>query len=165
MSDPDPTDGDTTGGDTTGGDTTDGTTDEEPVTTDGASSDGDRADGLVFWGCAVFGLALATGSVWFFSSRGVWHEAVMRVHPTLSGGGVGASWEAGVTNAVLTFLIDFIHVADVVMGIFILLLMLIHWTAFHRLATRMRPPAGTETGMETEAPVADGGEPKGGDRE
>ncbi|WP_200530272.1 hypothetical protein [Halorubrum sp. LN27] len=151
MSDPDPTDGDTS--------------DEEPATTEasGASSGGDRADGLVFWACAVFGLALATGSVWFFSSQGIWHEALMRVHPTLSGGGVGASWEAGVTNTVLTFLIDFIHVADVVMGIFILLLMLIHWTAFHRLASRMRPPAGT--GMETEAPVADGGEPKGGDRE
>ncbi|MFD1570674.1 hypothetical protein [Halorubrum laminariae] len=148
--------------------TTDGgTADEEPVTSEASAvSNGDgRADRLIFWGCAVFGLVLATGSVWFFSSRGVWYEAMMRVRPTLSGGGVGASWEAGVTNATLTFLIDFIHFADVVMGIFILLLMLIHWTAFHRLAGRMRPPAGTEAGATAEATATDGGEPQGGDRE
>lgn len=137
------------------------TADSEP--TESERTDGGLTDRVLFYGCAVFGLALATGSVWFFSSRGVWHEAVLRVHPTLSGGGVGASWEAGVTNAVLTFMIDLIHVADVVMGVFILLLMLIHWTAFHRLAGRMRPPEGAES--RTDAAVADGGEPQGGDRE
>lgn len=138
--------------------------DEGPATTgvSEASADG-GTDRLVFWGSAIFGLALATGSVWFFSSRGIWHEAVMRVRPTLTGGGVGASWEAGVTNAVLTFMIDFMHVADVVMGIFILFLMLLHWTAFHRLASRMRPPEGATGSAETT--VADGGEPQGGDRE
>lgn len=145
-------------------DTTDGSdeaaaADEVPV----ESNDGGIGDRVLFWGCAVFGLALATGSVWFFSSQGVWHESLLRVHPTLSGGGVGADWEAGVANAVLTLMIDVVHFADIVMGIFILLLLFIHWTAFHRLADRMQPPQGADTASEPT--IADGGEPQGGDRE
>jgi hypothetical protein len=127
------------------------------TSTSEAESDGGAADLVAFWGSVVFGLALAAGSVWFFSGQGLWHETLLRVRPTLAGGGVGADWEAGIASTLLNALIELIHIADVVMGIFILLMVFVHWMAFHRLADRMQPPQGRdETASETT--VADGGE-------
>lgn len=118
---------------------------------------GGLSDRAALFASTVFGIVVASGSVWLVGEQGVWFEALNRVHPTLGGGGVGSSWEYGVEVAVLRWAIDLIHLADVAMGIFILVMMFIHWAAFHRLAARMRPAAESEAAAG-EAAVTDGGE-------
>lgn len=126
---------------------------------DGSGGMSDDAALLV---SAVVGLLVATGSVWYVGQQGVWFEALQRVRPTVSGGGVGASWVYGVSGetfeiALLNGAIKLIHIADIVLGAFILVLLFLHWAAFHRLAARMRPPAGSEE-PSRDAAVTDGGE-------
>jgi hypothetical protein len=41
----------------------------------------------------------------------------------------------------LHFAIALIHAADVIMGLFILLMVFVHWISFRRLAAKMRRPS------------------------
>jgi len=87
---------------------------------------------------AVGGIVLALVSVWWAAGTAVFYEGLFRVSPTVEGGGIGTDWVVGNTVPWLDFLIAFIHAADVLMGLFILLLVFIHWGAFRRLAAQMR---------------------------
>lgn len=118
--------------------------------------EGGLSDQVAFYISAAFGLALAVSSTWFVGEQMVWYEALNRVRPTVSGGGVGAGWEAGLEQVVLNAAIDLIHFADLVMGAFILVVMFTHWAAFHRLGSRMKPPASQRT--DPDPTIADGGE-------
>ena len=76
---------------------------------------------------------------------------------------VGADWVAGNTIPALDFLIALVHAADVIMGVFILFMVFLHWASFRRLAARMR-----QSGAERTSGVAtDGGtdrrDPAGGE--
>jgi hypothetical protein len=103
---------------------------------------------------AIAGLALAVVSVWWAAGTAVFHEGLFRVSPTVAGGGIGTDWVVGNTVPWLDFLVAIIHAADVLMGLFILLMVFIHWAAFRRLAGRMQGP-DQET---SEAVATDGGE-------
>jgi hypothetical protein len=99
---------------------------------------------------------VATGGVlWWASGFAVDFETLFRVSPTVEGGGIGADFVAGNSVGWLNAMITVVHVADVVMGAFILLMVFIHWGAFRRLAAQMRPP-GTSRSTSEEA-VTDGG--------
>ncbi|MFA1610016.1 hypothetical protein [Halobellus rubicundus] len=104
---------------------------------------------------ALVGVAVAALSIWWASGFGPFYETLFRVGPTATGPsrGVGADWVAGNTIPSLDFLVALVHAADVLMGLFILLMVFLHWAAFRRLANRMRQP--DETGGE--AVAADGG--------
>ncbi|QSW99286.1 hypothetical protein [Haloterrigena alkaliphila] len=134
-------------------------------TSDGGHGDGDddgsggRSDRIAFWLSALFGLALAVGAVALVTGRAPFFENVLRVRPTVDGGGVGADWLVGNTRPILEAAIAIVHFADVVMGIFILLMVFIHWAAFRRLGARMRPPAGSTRAPESAA-ATDGGAPE-----
>ncbi|QRV17345.1 hypothetical protein [Haloterrigena salifodinae] len=142
------------------------------ATGEGSGGDGDDGSGdggggrsgrIAFWLSALFGLALAVGAAALVIGRAPFFENVMRVRPTIEGGGVGADWVVGNTGPILEAAITLVHLADVVMGIFILLMVFIHWAAFRRLATRMRPPAGSSRAGES-ATATDGGERSAGPR-
>jgi len=106
---------------------------------------------------AVVGVAVALLAVWWANGFGVGFESLWRVDPTVDGGGVGTDWVAGNTLESLDALIFVIHLADVVLGVFIIFLFVLHWVAFRRLAARMRAPG--------EEAVTDGGESvEGGER-
>ncbi|NUC71478.1 hypothetical protein HTZ84_03985 [Haloterrigena sp. SYSU A558-1] len=140
----------------------------EPTGGEGSGGDGSGDGGgwsgrLAFLLSALFGLGLAVGAVALVTGRAPFFENVMRVRPTVEGGGVGADWVVGNTGPILEAAITLVHLADVVMGIFILLMVFIHWAAFRRLATRMRPPAGSSRAGESAA-ATDGGERSGGPR-
>ncbi|SFB73623.1 hypothetical protein SAMN05444422_101593 [Halobiforma haloterrestris] len=126
----------------------------EPDHADAAS--GGRSDRIAFWISALIGLALAAGSIAFVSGWAPFFEEILRIRPSVEGGGIGADWVAGNTEAVLEWLIVLVHLADVVMGIFILLMVFIHWAAFRRLGARMQPPGGTRT--QEAAAATDGGD-------
>ncbi|QLD85939.1 hypothetical protein HWV23_09450 [Natronomonas halophila] len=102
---------------------------------------------------ALVGIVVAVLSVWWASGFGPFYETLFRVGPTVEGGGVGADWVAGNTIPALDFLIALVHAADVILGVFILLLVFLHWASFRRLAARMRHPGEDETG---ETVMADG---------
>ena len=111
---------------------------------------------------AIAGLALAVISVWWAAGTAVFYEGLFRVAPTVEGGGIGTDWVAGNTVPLLDFLIALVHAADVIMGLFLVVLVLIHWASFRRLASRMRGPGEARTG----AVAADGGTAEdGGDPE
>ncbi|WP_254536041.1 hypothetical protein [Halomarina litorea] len=133
---------------------------------------------------ALVGVVVAVGSVWLFSGTfDVFHEQLFRVGPTVEGQGVGADWETGNTVPWLNFLISLMHAADVIMGVFILVMVFLHWGAFRRLADRMQSPyanqqsgtvaadggsvpAGTESvpaGTENEAAASEGEAARTGD--
>lgn len=103
---------------------------------------------------AVVGLGAAFLLVWWAAGFALSSEQLFRVAPTVEGGGVGADWTAGNQLAWLDFLVALTHAADVIMGLFILFLLFLHWAGFRRLAARMRRP-GEERG---ERVAADGGE-------
>ena len=110
---------------------------------------------------AVVGTVLALGSVWLTvfllgGAGGSFYETLFRVGPTIQGGGVGADWTAGNTIPALDFLIALIHAADVILGVFILVLVFLHWAAFRRLASRMRQPGESES-QRSDAVATDGG--------
>ncbi|WP_251342917.1 hypothetical protein [Haloplanus halophilus] len=103
---------------------------------------------------AVGGIALALVSVWWAAGTAVFYEGLFRISPTVDGGGVGTDWVVGNTVPWLDFLIAFIHAADVLMGLFILLMVFVHWGAFRRLAAQMQDPEEERR----EAVATDGGE-------
>jgi hypothetical protein len=106
---------------------------------------------------ALVGVVVAVGSVWLFSGTfDVFHEQLFRVGPTVESQGVGADWETGNTVPWLNFLISLMHAADVLMGVFILVMVFMHWGIFRRLAGRMRSP---HEDQRSEAVAADGGDP------
>lgn len=149
--------------------TSEGTTDGETDTDTGdgnGNGDGNRglSDRAAFWLSGVLALALAVGSVWLIGIQAIHFETLQRVRPTVDGGGVGAGWVQGNTSTALDWLITLVHFADVIMGVFILALVFIHWIAFRRLAARMQPPGGTRQRSETVA--TDGsGDVTGGETE
>mgnify|MGYP000398039054 CR=1 FL=1 len=101
---------------------------------------------------ALVGVAVALVAVWWANGFGVGFEQLWRVDPTVEGGGIGTDWVAGNTVESLDALIFVIHLADVVLGLFIIFLFVLHWVAFRRLAARMRAPgeAVTDGGEEIE---------------
>ncbi|ADJ16368.1 hypothetical protein [Halalkalicoccus jeotgali] len=113
------------------------------------------SDRTAFWTSAVLALALAVGSVWLVGVRAIQFEALQRVRPTVEGGGVGTGWIQGNTEPILDWLITLVHLADVLMGVFILVMIFIHWIAFRRLGARMRAP---DAPRRSDAVATDGGE-------
>ncbi len=111
---------------------------------------------------ALVGIVVAVLLVWAASGFALFYEELFRVGPTAEGAsaGVGADWVAGNTIPWLDALVALTHAADVLMGLFILFLLFLHWAAFHRLASRMRQPGETESAV-----AADGGttDDSGGD--
>lgn len=101
---------------------------------------GGLSDRAAFLISAVIALVLSVGAILLVSGRAPFHENLLRVRPTIGGGGVGTDWVVGNTMPALDFLIAFVHAADVLMGVFILLMVFVHWAAFRRLGARMRPP-------------------------
>jgi hypothetical protein len=108
---------------------------------------------------AVVGIVVAVGSVWVVSvlwgggQVTLW-EQLFRVGPTVQGGGIGADWTSGNTIPALDFLIAITHAADVLLGVFILVLVFLHWASFRRLAGMMRGPG---SGERAEGVATDGG--------
>lgn len=123
------------------GDTHTGTASE---TTDADDASADENAGLsdtaAFWIAGITSVVVAVGSVWLF--QGPFYQTMLRVRPTVAGGGVGSEWVAGNTEPVLNAMITLIHFADVIMGVFIIVMVVIHWAAFRRLADHMQPPGG-----------------------
>jgi len=103
---------------------------------------------------AVVSTIIALALVWVVNGYNIFYERLPRVQPTVEGGGIGANWVAGNQDFWLGLMIDAIHLIDIVMGVFILLMVFIHWAAFRRLAARMQGP-GEE---RSEAVATDGGE-------
>lgn len=114
------------------------------------------SDRTAFWTSLLLALVIAAGSVWLVGRLGDFFEAILRVGPTIEGGGVGADWVRGNTVPALEWLITLVHFADVIMGVFILVMVFLHWIAFRRLAARMRPPDAPR--RSGDAVATDGGE-------
>lgn len=114
------------------------------------------SDRAAFWSSLLLALLAAVGSVWLVSRLGDFFETIRRVGPTIEGGGVGADWLWGNTLPALKWLITLVHFADVIMGVFIIVMVFIHWIAFRRLAARMRPPDAPR--RTDDAVATDGGE-------
>lgn len=114
------------------------------------------SEGLAVAISAVVGVVVAIVLTWLANS---WYDAffeqIFRVGPTVKGGGVGADWVAGNTEPLLNLLISLTHAADVLMGLFILLMVFIHWGVFRRMADRMRTPR--EVVHRGEETATDGG--------
>lgn len=147
MSDPDPEIG------------ADDTTRDADADDERSRSDGSRrglSDRAAFWTSLLLSIALAVGSVWLIGVRAIHFEALQRVYPTIEGNGVGAGWIQGNTAPALDWAITLVHFADVIMGVFILVMVFIHWIAFRRLAARMRPPDAPR--RTDDAVATDGGE-------
>lgn len=124
---------------------------------------GGLSDRAAFWISAITSVVVAVGAVWLF--QGPFYQTVMRVRPTLGGGGVGSEWVAGNTEPFLNAMITLIHFADVIMGIFIIVMVVIHWAAFRRLADRMQPPRSAGSDVAADGGTADDSErSSGGDR-
>lgn len=108
---------------------------------------------------AAVGVGVMLLAIWWAQGFNVFYESLYRVNPGAGAAdGIGADWVAGNSIPALDFLIALIHAADVILGMFILVLMFLHWAAFRRLAGQMRQP-GEE--RSTEAVATDGGEPGG----
>ncbi|PSP52174.1 hypothetical protein BRC67_05685 [Halobacteriales archaeon QH_3_68_24] len=95
---------------------------------------------------AAVSLVVTAVLAWVASGFGVFYERLFRVGPTVEDGGVGADWVAGNTIPALDFLIALVHAADVIMGVFILFMVFLHWASFRRLAARMRQPGEAREG-------------------
>jgi hypothetical protein len=122
------------------------------------------SEGIAVLVSAIVGIVVAFVSVWVVSGMEGSFEVLYRVNPTLEGGGVGTDFVAGNTAPLLDALIVAIHAVDVLMGLFILLMVFIHWGAFRRLGARMRPPkdgASDEVAADGGEPRTDGSEPDG----
>lgn len=114
---------------------------------DGASS----YSGTVVAVNAVVSIAVALGLVWIVNGFDVFYERLQRVRPTGAGGGIGTSFAQGNDIGWLVFMVEAIHAIDVLMGIFILVMVFVHWGAFRRLANKMRQPGESRV-------ATDGGE-------
>lgn len=115
-----------------------------------------EVDGYARWAVLVSALVGLVGPLvflWLVAGFGVFFEELYRVGPTVEGGGVGADWVAGNSIGWLNALVSLVHAADVLMGVFILFMVFLHWASFRRLASRMRRPDE----RREEAAVADGG--------
>ncbi|WP_254545757.1 hypothetical protein [Halomarina pelagica] len=113
---------------------------------------------------AFVGLAVALAAVWYVTgSVDLFYEQLFRVRPTVEGGGVGANWEQGNTVPWLVALIKLTHAVDVLMGIFVLFMVFVHWGIFHRLAARMRSTRGSRDAgaVATDGGVGTGDHPDG----
>jgi len=87
---------------------------------------------------AVVSAVVALGLIWVVNGYDIFYERLDRVSPTVDGGGIGANWAAGNQDQWLGLMIDAIHLVDIVMGGFILVMVFVHWGAFRRLANRMQ---------------------------
>lgn len=103
---------------------------------------------------ALVALAITALSYWVVQGFSLFYEEFPRVQPTIENRGVGADWIQGNTDPALDALIALVHAADVILGVFILVMVFLHWAAFRRLATKMRRP---DEGRPPEAVAADGG--------
>ena len=130
---------------------------EDPDRDRRADDGGGISDDIALAVSLLFGVALAVGSILLVSWLDPSFEGLLRVRPTVTGGGVGAGWTAGNADFWLNLMITLVHLADVVMGVFILLMVFVHWAAFRRLAARMQPPGGRPA--DRRAPATDGGAP------
>ncbi|MFB6173584.1 MAG: hypothetical protein ABEI39_02985 [Halobacteriales archaeon] len=113
---------------------------------------------------AAVSLVVTAVLAWAAAGFDVFYEDLFRVAPTVQGGGVGADWVTGNTIPALDFLIALTHAADVIMGVFILFMVFLHWASFRRLAARMRQPGESEP-ESASGVAADGGVERGGDAE
>ena len=104
---------------------------------------------------AVIAVAVTALILWWAADFAVFYEELFRIAPAAEGAnaGVGSDWTSGNQIVWLDFLIAVTHAADVIMGVFILFMMFLHWGAFRRLAAKMQQPG--ETDRSTVA--ADGG--------
>lgn len=105
-------------------------------------------------GSAIVGLAVAFLAVTWAAGSAVFHEELFRTAPTVERGGIGSDWVIGNTVPALDFLIALVHAADVIMGVFILVMVFVHWASFRRIAARMQAPGGAREPGEV---AADGG--------
>ncbi|WP_218836411.1 hypothetical protein [Halorarum salinum] len=106
---------------------------------------------------ALIAVVATLAILWWASGFGPFYEELFRIDPTFTGAnaGVGADWAEGNQIVWLDFAIAITHAADVIMGVFILFMVFLHWGAFRRLAARMRAPGESPETDETVA--ADGG--------
>lgn len=127
--------------------------DSEPdrSTRDGAGLSG----GLGVVVSAIVGILVAGVSYWVVQGIGPFFEEMARIQPTVEDRGVGSDWVVGNTDPLLDALIALVHAADVIMGVFILVMVFIHWAAFRRLADRMEQPDEAST---ADTVAVDGGE-------
>ncbi|WP_435116264.1 hypothetical protein [Halolamina sp. C58] len=100
---------------------------------------------------AVISVAVALGLVWVVNGFNVFYERLDRVSPTVDGGGIGTAFVQGNEIGWLVFMVEAIHAVDVLMGLFILVLVFVHWGSFRRLAAKMRQPGESRA-------VPDGGD-------
>jgi len=105
-------------------------------------------------------VAVTAAVIWAANGFAVFYEGLFRVSPSVEGGGIGTDWIVGNQIAWLDFAVALIHAADVLMGLFILFMVFLHWAAFRRLAARMR---GADSGTDRSGVAADGGRVDGGE--
>ncbi|WP_227357459.1 hypothetical protein [Haladaptatus salinisoli] len=116
---------------------------------DGTDGDGGLSGRTAIFISALIGIGVTTLAYWWvggWAGNEVFYETLFRVQPTVAGGGVGSDWVAGNTVPWLDALIAITHAADVIMGVFILGMVFLHWAAFRRLANRMQSPTSSEAG-------------------
>lgn len=106
--------------------------------------------GLIIAINAVVALVITLLLAWWASGFAVFYEQLFRIRPTVEGRGVGSEWTAGNTEPVLDVLIALTHAADVILGVFILFMVFIHWGAFRRIASQMRQPGEIRDGASAE---------------
>ena len=92
---------------------------------------------------AAISVVVSLALVWVVNGYNIFYEELFRVQPTVEGGGIGANWVAGNQIGWTKIMVDAIHLIDIVMGAFILLMVFVHWGAFRRLASRMQQPGET----------------------
>lgn len=97
---------------------------------------------------AIVGIVVAVGSLIVVQGFDVFFERLPRIQPTVEGGGVGTDWVAGASEPMLALVIKLLHVVDLLMGVFILLMVFIHWGAFRRIASRMQPAVDRPTATD-----------------
>ncbi|MEF8799444.1 MAG: hypothetical protein V5A56_00190 [Halolamina sp.] len=125
---------------------------------------------------AAVSVVIALGLVWVVNGFNIFYEELFRVQPTVEGGGIGANWVTGNEIGWMKIMVDAVHLVDIIMGLFILLMMFIHWGAFRRLANRMQQPGEGELAADggssarandedSGSPADDGADASGGDQE
>ena len=107
---------------------------------------------------AAVSVVVALGLVWVVNGFNIFYEELFRVSPTVEGGGIGANWVSGNEVGWLKIMVDAIHIIDILMGLFILLMVFVHWGAFRRLAARMRQPGESRAVPDGGSADDDGGE-------
>ncbi|WP_053947777.1 hypothetical protein [Halolamina sediminis] len=113
---------------------------------------------------AVISVAVALGLIWVVNGFNVFYERLDRVSPTVDGGGIGTAFAQGNEIEWLVFLVEAMHAVDVLMGLFILVLVFVHWGAFRRIAARMRQPGESRVATDGGSPAQGAGE-DGGENE